>query len=182
METDAKQRGILSILVVLGALIFLLGGSLTGYFNFREVFSDSQAAERPEFDPEYLYARALQLYEGKDRATARDVARRVIHLKPNHKDAHKLLAAIAMREQDYRAALEACKRLLMIDPVDMNGQLGVGIALRKMGETRKAEEAFRAVIGSDYSTDKQREEAHLHLAELNPPASEGMDQGISIHE
>lgn len=179
METDAKQRGILTALVALGLLIFLLGGSLTGTLDFQQMFASSEAEERPEFDPDYLYARAFQLYEANDRALARDVARRLVHLKPAHKDGHKLLAAIAMRDRDYAAAIKECRRLIEIDNTDMTGYLGLGTALRSSGDHKEAEKVFRTVLSSEFSDEKQREEAHLNLAELALPKSEISERGAA---
>lgn len=180
MVTDAKQRGILSILAVLGVFVFLMGGLFNGSLNFEQFSAASSPAERPEFDPEYLYARAFQLYESNDRTMSRDIARRVIVLKPDHKNAHKLLAAIAMRDEDFSAAVAECKRLIDIDPADMTGQLGMGSALRRMGDAKKAEEVYRSVLSSPYSNEKQREEAHLNLAEMAPTAVANGEQGTTI--
>ncbi len=176
METDVKQRGILSVLVVLGVLMFLLGGYLTGSFDFRQFVATGDIAERPEFDTDFLYSRAYELYENNDRAMSGDIARRIIYLKPNHKDAHKLLAAIALRDRDFNRAADECKRLIEIDPSDMNAYLGFGTALRRVGQPEKAEKAFRTVASSPLSSEQQREEAFIHLSELGKSTSTKSDR------
>jgi tetratricopeptide (TPR) repeat protein len=123
-------------------------------------------AKSPYDDTDYLYEQATRLFKDDERALAHDVARRILILDPGYKNAHKLLAAIYFKNEDYSAALAECKEVSRIDPTDVPSQIGAASALSSLGQQDNATRILEFVFRSQYSNQIEREEAAFRLEQM----------------
>jgi tetratricopeptide (TPR) repeat protein len=164
-----RKTALVTSLGVLALLILAVTTFTFNPFDFRAWWQDLASMRSPYEDADYLYDQAAQFYKRDDRALARDVARRILILQPEYKNAHKLLAAIYLKNQDYASALAECKEVSRIDPSDVTSRLGMASALREMGHSEEASKVLEAVIQSQYGTPDERDAAEFGLAQLKPP-------------
>lgn len=166
---DVKQRGILMVMAVLGLLIFIAGGMATGSISARpfEVTPVSRLDDgRPEFDAQFLYKTAMEDYDRMDYVGARGLANRLTYINPKFAGGFKLLAAISLREKNYRYAVDECQKALALDPTDVTTKLGLASAYRGLGKPKEAERIYRAVGDDPYAVEGHRKEADLQLQEM----------------
>jgi cytochrome c-type biogenesis protein CcmH/NrfG len=166
-----RNAALLTSLGVLAVLIFAVTTLTFDPFHVRDWWRDVASATSPYEDTDYLYDQASQFYRNDDRALAHDVARRILILQPGHKNAHKLLAAIYLKNQDFASALAECREVSRIDPTDVTSQLGMASALREMGHSEEASRILETVIQSEHSTREERDEAEFRLSQVQSPAT-----------
>jgi cytochrome c-type biogenesis protein CcmH/NrfG len=164
-----RNAALLTSLGILALLIFIVTTLTFDPFSVRSWWHEIAAARSPYEDTDYLYDQANQFYKNDDRALARDVARRILILQPAHKNAHKLLAAIYLKNQDYGSALAECREVSRIDPADITSRFGMASALREMGHSEEASRVLETVIQSAHSTPSERDEAEFRLSQVQNP-------------
>jgi tetratricopeptide (TPR) repeat protein len=140
-------------------------------FGLHRFWSEVRAQKLPYQDPVYLQERAQFYYSNGDRALAHDISQRILMITPNNKEAYKLLAAIYLKDKNYRKAEEAARAATRIDPTDGYAQLAVGESLQGQGLEDAAIQAYRAVIASKTTDARQREIAVEKLDRIKPSLS-----------
>ena len=102
------------------------------------------AAARPD-DPDVLTEYGLALQTVGDLGAASGALRRAVELDPDDLDRRRPLAETLLRAGDPAGALAAIEPLTAVWPGDRRAAVVRGGALRKLGRTEEAAEAFRTV-------------------------------------
>jgi cytochrome c-type biogenesis protein CcmH/NrfG len=143
-----------------------IAGILTGVIDASKWYQEITGKKTPAQTTASLYQGAQQHYSENDRLRAAEGAKAVIALEPNHKEAHKLLAACYLKDGNLSGAAIECNTATHIDPDDMTAQYGLATALRGLGSYAEARDAYRVILRHPRSTPAQREEAGKYLREL----------------
>ena len=136
----------------------------------QQFIAEVQATKLPVDDPDFLYARAEEYYRAGELGMAHDVANRAVIVAPKYARAHKLLAAIYLKNKNYPEALKASEAAAQLDPTDPNAQLGIGSSLKEMGRTDEAEKIYQKLLKSDTASDEHRELAEQMIRQISEKA------------
>ena len=101
------------------------------------------------------YQKAKQYFFQHERPLAEQEARQAILLKPTYEEAHKLLGACYGIDQNMDAAASEYKDATMIDPEDMEAELGLAMSLEAAGNKQEAKEAYRYVLRNPQSNPSE---------------------------
>jgi tetratricopeptide (TPR) repeat protein len=81
-----------------------------------------------------------------DNKTAETWLRRAVQIQPDNIKVNEQLAGVLISNYKEKDALEACKRLIKLDPKNANGYNLKGLALSRMGETDKGYKCFQKSV------------------------------------
>lgn len=167
--SEADRRSIMTTIILLfGIMSVCIGAVATGtvQFNPDAIRREISSAKRPESDPDFLYAQALDYYNSGNKTMARAVARRATIVSDKYAPAHKLLAAIALRDKDYKGAEAETRRALASDPADRDAQVAYAMSLRGQGRTSDARKLFEAIANDEKTPLMHRNEAESQLSDM----------------
>jgi tetratricopeptide (TPR) repeat protein len=95
--------------------------------------------------------RGLLLIEAGDQVRALRAFRRAVEVEPEHIDAHRNVAMIALRFRDYDSAEHSLELVLGFEPVakDVEAWIALGVAKRGLRKYDDAEQAYRRALALD---------------------------------
>ena len=95
--------------------------------------------------------RGLVLMESNDQVRALRSFRRAVEVEPDHVDAHRNIAMIALRFRDYQSAEQSLESVLEFDSVanDVEAWIALGVAKRGLRKYDDAEKAYRQAMTLD---------------------------------
>jgi tetratricopeptide (TPR) repeat protein len=95
--------------------------------------------------------RGLLLMEQDDQIQALRAFRRAVEVEPEHIDAHRNIAMIALRFRDYASAERSLESALAFESVttDIEAWLALGVAKRGLRKYEDAEQAYRHALALD---------------------------------
>jgi tetratricopeptide (TPR) repeat protein len=186
MGTDeVKKASLQTLLVVLGVVIFVLGGIATGSIDLQEIQKEiTSPGTRPELNADALYLEAMRLYNQGDNTLATEVAQRITRLHKEYIPAHKLLAALYLQNKNYSAAAEQCRAVLQVDPTDISSRVALGTALKEMKQFDNAIAVLQAILEDPQVKGVVREEANQQMIEaggspiLDPTEKPAPNRGV----
>ncbi len=153
-------------IAVVGVLL-----SLTGLGLWLAYHVANAGVVRPAVGSEQAYAqarvhlrRAELLFREHSREEAKAAAREAISLAPGLVEAHKLIGACCLVDQDAAGAAEAYGEATRLDPEDPEAAIGLATALEAEGRARDAQRWYEHVLGNPRSTGAQRDQAKRRLA------------------
>ena len=181
MSESDRKNVMAAMMMSLFLLTGFLGAVAFGFVSFSPstFWKQVQTVKRPESDPDLLYTRAMEYYKFGDFNMAKAVARRATYVQQDNVDAHKLIAAISLKQKDYAGAAKETRRVLAINPEDSDAKLALASALRGQGQTEEAERMLEQVRTAKASTENQKDAALEHLTELETkkPNGANMNKG-----
>lgn len=95
--------------------------------------------------------RGLLLIEQNDQVQALRAFRQAVEIEPDHIDAHRNIAMIALRFRDYDSAERSLESALEFDSVttDIEAWIALGVAKRGLRKYEDAEQAYRQALALD---------------------------------
>jgi tetratricopeptide (TPR) repeat protein len=95
--------------------------------------------------------RGLLLIEADDQVRALRAFRQAVEVEPEHVDAHRNIAMIALRFRDYDSAESSLELVLELDSVasDIEAWIALGVAKRGLRKYDDAEQAYRRALALD---------------------------------
>ena len=113
--------------------------------NHEAVAYISKAINRYQKNPEFFANLGLAYHELGDLPLAVAQYRQAMKLMPSYGDACYNLHAVLITAQNLQPALEALRRVLQINPHDIEARFMLGVLCDYSGETRLAEDAFKLI-------------------------------------
>jgi tetratricopeptide (TPR) repeat protein len=97
--------------------------------------------------------RGLLLIEANDQVRALRAFRQAVEVEPEHVDANRNIAMIALRFRDYESAERSLETVLEVDSVanDVDAWIALGVAKRGLRKYDDAEQAYRQALTLDAS-------------------------------
>ena len=119
--------------------------------------------------------------DAKSLGKARNNLETAVSIRPEYTPAKEALAEVQLQLQDGRASAESSAEILRRDPVDLQSRLVHAMAMRLVGEPKKAREDLQIAL----ALHRNSREAHLRLASLDlfdkryPEADKGFRQVLA---
>ena len=97
--------------------------------------------------------RGLLLMQDDDQVQALRAFKRAVEVEPQHVDANRNIAMIAIRFRDYASAEQALESVIEVEPVthDVDAWIALGVAKRGLRKYDEAEAAYRRALKVDGS-------------------------------
>ncbi|MBX3485132.1 tetratricopeptide repeat protein [Phenylobacterium sp.] len=146
------------------------------------------SASRPSYDPAEEYAKAVKAIQAREYRTAALAAGRVTELAPRSVDAWRLLGVAQAGAENWKGARRAYERVVKLDPDDLAGRAGLGVALARLKDPKAREQldwlkAKAASCSTDCATVKSltaEVEASIAGGGASPAASAALEAGSLI--
>ncbi len=97
-----------------------------------------RAVKLDENDPEIYYTLGQVLLAENEPAKARLQFKKAVEKRPDYLPAHKILAKMALQQEDYAGAEQSLRRLLQASGNSAEAHLDLGVAYKGMGQYDKA--------------------------------------------
>lgn len=97
-----------------------------------------RAMKLDENDPEIYHTLGLVLLAEKEPAKARVQFKKAVAARPDFLPSHRILAKMALEQEDYSGAEESIRRLLQAEGKSAEAHVNLGVAYKGMGQLDKA--------------------------------------------
>ncbi|MBL8554062.1 MAG: tetratricopeptide repeat protein [Phenylobacterium sp.] len=144
------------------------------------------SASGASYDPAEEYAKAIKAIQAKEYKKAAVAAGRVTDAAPKSVDAWRLLGVAQAGAENWKGARRAYERVVRLDPDDLAGRAGLGMALGNLKDPKAREQldwlkAKAASCGADCATVKAlAAEVEKSIAGGGSPAASAALEGGSL--
>lgn len=144
------------------------------------------SASGPQYDAGAEWAKALEAIKAKDYKKAATAAGHVTEVAPKSAEAWRLLGVAHSGATNWKGARRAYERAVKLDPDDLAGRAGLGMALGNLKDPKAQEQldwlkARSANCGADCATVKALTgEVEKSMAGGSPAASAALEAGSLI--
>jgi tetratricopeptide (TPR) repeat protein len=166
-----RRESLLNSLLILFSFGMITTGLIFTLPNLNDWWREYSKGHLAIDDPAFLYKNAERYYQLGDLGMAHDVANRAIIVDPGYLPAHKLVAAIFIKQRKYTDAEKVIRKAAAIDPNDNDIKLALGMTLKNQGRIAEAEKVYRQVGESKNRDLLQNDEVLTQLQAMEDYAA-----------
>ncbi|MDD2659334.1 MAG: tetratricopeptide repeat protein [Methylococcales bacterium] len=113
--------------------------------NLAEIKIQQALKLQPDWDKALIFQAQIAVFSG-DLNKAKAILKDASSKYPGNSKIAKMYAQVLIKAEDYEAAIEAYKKIVLADPKDLESQFALGLLYLQLGQDAQAEDIFKKLL------------------------------------